>query len=220
MSRINSEVRNTIHYLFNEKKWTVRKISRFVNVSRKSVRRWAHRNSTTDLPRNVKKVTKRTKKKILCDVKKGCGISQIAESHQMSKSKIYKILRRSNENKEGLFPYKSLPICKLDTRQQQLRLQFLKKMPQTPYRLLEFLKRRIIYDEKIFQLQSSPNKQNQRFWGKNKNIEERFIVKHKHPSKIMVMCGVSYYGKSDLYWFAVEHKNRKGFFIYMFFFFF
>ncbi len=37
------------------------------------------------------------------------------------------------------------------------------------------------------------------------------FVNHKNPSKLMVMCDVSYYGKSNLYWFTAEHTNKKGF---------
>ncbi len=95
-------------------------------------------------------------------------------------------------------PYKSKLVCRLTDHQKQQRLGYLLNMPSNPWRLLNYLKKRIVYDEKLFVLECPPNRQNVRYWGKDAS-SERYYRMDKNKNKTMVITAVSYFTKSDLY---------------------
>ena len=76
-------------------------------------------------------------------------------------------------------------------------------------RLLSRLKRKIIYDEKPFELGASPNRQSHRKWAVSREQADTCPM-DEHPSKLMVMAAVGWDLKSDLYFYVEEGEYVKG----------
>ncbi len=75
--------------------------------------------------------------------------------------------------------------------------------------LLQYLKKKIMYDEKSFEIENMGNKQNSRKWMKNADISQTGVVVHHHPNKINVFAAVSFTGKSKLWWFVSSSREKK-----------
>ena len=128
-------------------------------------------------------------------------------------------LESQKRNPQGIFPYKAKRRIRLTVSQKKKRLDCIKKLGYSnKTRLLNKLKKKIIYDEKHFELESFPNRQNTRFWNQNADIPGRYYIQEKHPNKIHCFATVSFFGKSKLRWYVNERIGRRGKFNYICFF--
>ena len=64
-------------------------------------------------------------------------------------------------------------------------------------------------DEKPFELGHPPNKQNNPNWARSIEEVDKYPM-DKHPSKLMVMAAISYWTKSDLFFYVIEGEYVKG----------
>ncbi len=98
MTRHELGVRLPIHYLWNKKRWSVRKIAVELNISTKSVHRWKNETNFNDRPRNTKLIANETKKRIYCDLGNG---------NSLRCSKLFFYLKKS---KKGSYKQKSTKL--------------------------------------------------------------------------------------------------------------
>ena len=89
-------------------------------------------------------------------------------------------------------------------------MEYIMTMPYNNHnRLLRRLKRKIIYDEKPFELGAPPNIQNHRKWAVSRDQADTYPM-DKHPSKLMVMEAIGWDVKSDLFFYVEEGYYVKG----------
>jgi transposase len=208
--RLNNGQRHAISALFIQG-WSKKKIYRELKVDMKTVARWTKRNTYTDNARNSLLISDRLKRKLKISVKKGSSIRKTAKNFLISPSTVWKYIRKSKRNPKGIFPYKAKRKLRLSISQKQKRLEYIKKLGYSNQtRLLNNLKKKIIYDEKPFELEGCPNRQNTRFWNEHADIPERYYVKEKHPTTVHCFAAVSFFGKSQLRWYLKDRVGRKG----------
>ena len=134
---------------------------------------------------------------------------KVGIKYSCSHETVRKLVRRSASNPNGIYPYKTQKKMRITGKQKQKRLNYLNALPSNRHALMLRLKRRIIYDEKPFELGKQPNRQNCRQWRESAGDVDEF-PNDKYPTKIHVMAAVSYYGKSKLHWYLKKSKFVKG----------
>ena len=190
--------------------WSIRKIANEMNLRYQVVERWYNRETVNDIPRTGKYVSDREVRAMGRSLQKTESLrttgKEFGHSHEFVRQKV----RRSAANPHGLFPYKPIKVLRLTIGQKRKRKEYINTMPWKNHnRLLSRLKRKIIYDEKPFELGAPPNRQNHRKWAKSREQAEKYPM-DKHPSKLMVMAAVGWDVKSDLYFYVVEGEYVKG----------
>ena len=211
--RTSSETRSAIIALKkNNPTWTRAKVARILKISWQVVNTWWDRESVVDKPSNQVLLTPRTKRLLKFTVKKGTSIREAAKNFKISSSKVYKEIRRSKNNPTGLFPYKVKKIPCVNKIQKKQRKNYLQKFPTNKKEFEKVYRKRIIYDEKPFQLFKPPNHQNNRLWSENaEGVKNARVYKvPKGPSKIHIFAAISYYGKSEIRFYVEEQKILKG----------
>ena len=126
------------------------------------------------------------------DKKIQISTSEIAKALQLSKTTVWRILRK----KLGWFPYKSRTVVPLSDAHKADRAAFCQWLLQQPP---EFEERVIWSDEKWFVLRQKPNKQNERYWApSNPDVE----VECNEQGGLKVMCWAAVIdGRVLLHWF-------------------
>jgi hypothetical protein len=207
--RITLGQRQAIKALYN-RGWGIYKIAQSLKLGYKTVKLWANRTTMTDKPRNMKPISLRTLHKMKKDLIATKSLRKTAKRHGYSHEFIRKKLRRSAANPHGLYPYKSQQVLRLSKSQKEKRINYIKTMPyDNATELLSRLKRKVIYDEKPFELGHPPNKQTNRQWSYNTDDLDTYPM-DKNPNKIHVMASITYFNKSKLFWYLEEDTYKKG----------
>ena len=135
-------------------------------------------------------------------------------SHEYVRTKV----RRSAANPNGLYPYRRRKVLRLTVLHKKKRIDYIAAMPyNAPWRSLNRLKGKIIYDEKPFELGKPPNTQNNRYWA---DCIDKVVLypMDKYPSKLHAMAVISYFDKGDIKWYHNETTYKRGiilFFLYI-----
>ena len=123
---------------------------------------------------------------------------------------IWQKVRRCASNPNGLYPYKAIKVLRLTIGQKAKRVAYIETMPYAnPRSLLRRLQRKLIYDEKPFELGHPPNIQNNRSWSVSYEQSEKYPM-DKHPSKLMILAGISYWNRSKLFFYIEESEYVRG----------
>jgi transposase len=211
MGRISKEKKIIIQSLYHQK-FAIREISRRLKISRKCVKTWIKRplGEVKEKPRRVIKVSCRKLRAIKKDiaVPNSMSIRKASLKHKISSSSVYKLIRKSKENNNGLIPFKSVKKINVSALQQIKRVNFANELTK----ITNWHKKIVIYDEKPFELEKTPNKQNNRYWASNKQIADQYRVfrQDKHPTKVFCFASISWHGKSNIRWYVQERLNRNG----------
>ena len=190
--------------------WGIAKIAKELKMYYHTVELWYNRGTVEDKPRTAKYVSEREIRAMGRDLKKTESLRITGKGYGHSHEFVRKKVRRSAANPHGLYPYKPIKMLRLTIGQKRKRKEYIMTMPYTNHnRLLSRLKRKIIYDEKPFELGAPPNPQNHRKWAVSRDQADTYPM-DKHPSKLMVMAAVGWAVKSDLYFYVVEGQYVKG----------
>jgi hypothetical protein len=69
------------------------------------------------------------------------------------------------------------------------------------------LKKKLVYDEKKFELGIAPNRQNTRYWREKGHADDVYYIADAHAASAHVFAAVSYYSKSQLRWYVEENPE-------------
>jgi transposase len=178
-------------------------IIRRTRFTRKFVDRWFHASNSgrdpTDLPRSgtPRKLTPPVTRTLraMMKGKKGRSCRKVAQLFQQRR---HKSIRASSvcvaAKAAGLHPFRKQRKPLLTAGQRQRRLDFIRLLAPQTWRQVLFT------DEKIFTLFGKPNRRNDVIWDESRDLVPCNAAV-KHPQKLHVWGGISYYGKTDLYFF-------------------
>ena len=211
--RLRKNIRSTIQVL-SRKGWNNSRIATELNCTRDAVRLWKNRTNPNEKPRRVVKFNQRDALTATRRIESGESVKNVSEYFNVSPSFIYNHIRRNKTNKDGIFPYKTVKGLMITNLQKRKRIEYIKSMPYRRHTsLINKLKSKIYYDQKKLVVGQAPNKQNCRYWSKNKKRRDRIFKSSINPKNIMCLASISYYGKSRLYWFVCYNyqfvKNKR-----------
>ena len=213
-SRLPLKVRYTILCL-KDRNWDIASIAKLLELPYNSVKTWYNRDTVNDKARNMKYVSDRDLRKMKRDLKETRSLRKTGKLHGHSHVFISQKCRRSAANPNGLYPYRCIKTLRLTVGQKAKRVAYIQTMPyQNKRSLLRRLQRKLIYDEKPFELGHPPNKQTNPNWAENIEQVDQYPM-DKHPSKLMIMAAITYWTKSDLYIYVIESKYVKGTFSFV-----
>src|SRR4051794_6467293 len=114
--------------------------------------RWVNVTTYTDKPRNTLLMSDRLKRKLKISLKKGTSIRKIAKNLSISPDTVWKSVRKSKLNQQGIFPYKVKRKIRLSVSQKKKRVEYIENLGYSNRtRFLNKLKKKLIYDEKPFE---------------------------------------------------------------------
>lgn len=215
--RVDKSTRHAIIALKKKNpSWNRNKVSKKLKISWDTANRWWGEDSIKEKGRRTKQLTEGQKSFIIKNLKSGESLRSCAKkfgqkfNFSISYQKVYSIARKSKQNTGGLYPYKLQLKCSLSEKQVQQRRNYMFKFPHVQDSFKRFIQKRIIYDEKPFQLGKPPNKQNNRYWNENNDIQNRIYSSKKSPTTIEVFAAISYFGKSNIRFYIEENTYKRG----------
>lgn len=159
------DVRTTIRTLANQFGKSRAWIAKELNLPWKTVDFWVKADGVEDKPRRAKPISDRETRLVKRNMAKGATLREEGRRINRSASFVHKKVRKSVENKDGLFPYKSVYEIELSRRDKERRVAFANSFPYDDDELMmNELKLKYWYDEKKWELGKPPNKQNVRYW--------------------------------------------------------
>ena len=210
--RISKDERATIHYL-SRIGWSQYKIAKLLKIRRESVRRWSKMNKNgdlSDLSRKTSKLTPRTQRLIQRNLYENGSTRKTAKIFNISNSYVHKLCRgRNNSNNDNkLYPYKAQKTLRIIDTHRQKRLAWI----NTYHATLANYKIMVHADEKPFELEHTPNKQNTRYWRHNatEKLNERLFAQDKFPTTIHMFTAISWWFKFPLRFYIETEVTSKG----------
>ena len=189
---------------------SIYEISKELKIPYNTVKKWYERETINDKPRTRQYVSDKHVRAMKRDLVKTKSLRVTAKAFGHSHEFVRKKVRRSAANPNGLYPYKPIKVLRLTVGQKRKRMEYINAMPwKYASRLLKRLQRKIIYDEKPFELGHPPNVQNNRQWALSREETEQYPM-DKCPSKLMVMAAIGWNVKSDLYFYIIEGEYVRG----------
>ena len=161
--RLPESVRHSIQTL-SHRGMSIHKITQTLGVSRNTVRLWIKRDTITENGRRSIGVTNQRIGLMRRVLKNTNSLRITSRRLGVSPSTVRKYTRRSNDNPNGLFPYKQRHILRFTDSQLTQRRAFCDKLPRTDRGILNHVRKSIFYDEKPMYLEKSINRQNTRIW--------------------------------------------------------
>ncbi|KAF0299338.1 hypothetical protein FJT64_027888 [Amphibalanus amphitrite] len=134
--------------------------------------------------------------------KRGQSVRKLAtrltrKGYPVSKSGVHRFMTQSKHFRS----YKRSKQPKMTRKQKLARLEFCERVKNWGF---DEFKNVIWSDESIFEIQHTPNRQNDRVWAKSRD-EVPPVETIKHPAKLMVWGGMTAQGLTELH---VVPKNR------------
>ena len=134
--------------------------------------------------------------------KRGQSVRKLAtrltrKGYPVSKSGVHRFMTQSKHFRS----YKRSKQPKMTRKQKLARLEFCKRVKNWGF---DEFKNVIWSDESIFEIQHTPNRQNDRVWAKSRD-EVPPVETIKHPAKLMVWGGMTAQGLTELH---VVPKNQ------------
>lgn len=155
----------------------------------KTVRRFENTGTISDLPRSGRPMSAGNEEKSLDVVltfteDPHSSVRRAAQVHEISKSSIHNILKR-----EKFHPFKVTLIHKLNEDDFDRRVEFCDDMMARIVQNPNFPSNIVFSDEATFQLDSSVNRQNCRYWAVE-NPHWAREAKSQYPQKLNVWAGI------------------------------
>lgn len=183
-------------------------IHRTLHIPFPTVMRWCVRSSTQERPR--RRVAPRVIRRATHLLYHGESLRSAARRLNIDHSTIWRRVRRSILNPQGLFPYRVQRRLRLTGIKKQKRLAYIRGLGASRWPRFNRLRTKVYFDQKPWELGHHPSRQNTRCWRRNRRRITTYPM-DKVPSKLHCLVAINFYAKSaQPYWYTRDERYQRG----------